>query len=112
MIDLAVKDDAVKAQIATERMEQAPISPIPIGKRLWSWTAKAVSDTLDNLVLILRHDSSGISFNCHRDGIDAKGGLPWDQLKDGWNDSDNAALKVYLSNKYGVYSPTKTKGPC
>ena len=35
--------------------------------------------------------------------------MPWDQLKDGWNDSDNAALKVYLSNKYGVYSPTKTK---
>lgn len=27
----------------------------------------------------------------------------------GWNDSDNALLKVYLSSKYGVYSPTKTK---
>jgi small GTP-binding protein len=25
------------------------------------------------------------------------------------NDSDNALLKVYLSSKYGVYSPTKTK---
>lgn len=61
--------------------------------------------------MIIRHDKElqHIAFNCHRDGIDAKGGLPWEQIKAGWNDSDNALLKVYLSSKYGVYSPTKTK---
>ncbi|MGM9938073.1 MAG: VapE domain-containing protein [Candidatus Ornithomonoglobus sp.] len=70
-----------------------------------------VKETLDNLVLILRHDDGlrSIAFNLHRDGIDARSGLPWEQIKDGWNDSDNAALKVYLSKKYGVYSPAKTK---
>ena len=30
-------------------------------------------------------------------------------MKPGWNDSDLASLKVYLSNNYGLYSPTKTK---
>lgn len=42
-------------------------------------------------------------------GIDAKGGLPWEQIKSGWNDTDGASLKVFLSRKYGLYSPTKTK---
>ena len=66
---------------------------------------------MDNIVLIIRNDSEleSIAFNKHRDGIDARDGLPWEQMKGGWNDSDNAALKVYLSNKYGIYSPTKTK---
>lgn len=50
-----------------------------------------------------------IAFNRHRDGIDANGGLPWEQMKPGWNDSDNSSLKVFLSNKYGIYSPGKTK---
>ena len=113
MTDFALKDDVVKAQLATERMEQAnaDFSETDWQKALELDKQGHVKDTLDNLVLILRHDEAlqHIAFNCHRDGIDAKGGLPWDQLKDGWNDSDNAALKVYLSNNYGVYSPTKTK---
>lgn len=67
--------------------------------------------TLDNLVTIIRHDTNlrHIAVNRHRDGIDAVGGLPWQQMKDGWNDSDYAALKVYLSKHYGVYSPGRTK---
>ena len=113
MTDFAIKDDAVKAQLATERMEQAnaDFSDADWQKALVLDKQGHVKDTLDNLVLILRHDKAlqHIAFNCHRDGIDAKGGLPWEQLKDGWNDSDNAALKVYLSNAYGLYSPTKTK---
>jgi len=113
MTDFAIKDDDVKSQLATERMEQAnaDFSDADWQKALVLDKQGHVKDTLDNLVLILRHDEAlqHIAFNCHRDGIDAKGGLPWDQLKDGWNDSDNAALKVYLSNTYGLYSPTKTK---
>ena len=114
MSELALKDDEVKTQLAKERMEQANVDFTDEDdwqKALELDKQGHVKDTLDNLVIILRHDESlqHIAFNCHRDGIDAKGGLPWEQLKDGWNDSDNAALKVYLSNRYGVYSPTKTK---
>lgn len=113
MTDFAIKDDGVKSQLATERMEKAnaDFSDADWQKALVLDKQGHVKDTLDNLVIILRHDEAlqYIAFNCHRDGIDAKGGLPWEQLKDGWNDSDNAALKVYLSNTYGLYSPTKTK---
>lgn len=113
MSEFAIQDDEVKAQFTKERMEQATIE---FTEDTWQTALELdkqgkIKDTLDNIVLIIRNDSEleSIAFNKHRDGIDARDGLPWEQMKGGWNDSDNAALKVYLSNKYGIYSPTKTK---
>ncbi|TLG75336.1 virulence-associated E family protein [Culicoidibacter larvae] len=113
MCEFATQDDKVKAQFTKERMEQATID---FTEDNWQTALELdkqgkIKDTLDNIVLIIRNDSEleSIAFNKHRDGIDARDGLPWEQMKGGWNDSDNAALKVYLSNKYGIYSPTKTK---
>lgn len=113
MCEFAIKDDEVKAQFAIERMEQATVD---FTDDTWQTALELdkqgkIKDTLDNIVLIIRNDTEleSIAFNKHRDGIDARNGLPWDQMKGGWNDSDNAALKVYLSNRYGIYSPTKTK---
>ena len=113
MCEFAIQDDEVKAQFTKERMEQATID---FTEDNWQTALELdkqgkIRDTLDNIVLIIRNDSEleSIAFNKHRDGIDARSGLPWEQMKGGWNDSDNAALKVYLSNKYGIYSPTKTK---
>jgi putative DNA primase/helicase len=113
MCEFAIQDDEVKARFMKERMEQATID---FTEDNWQTALELdkqgkIKDTLDNIVLIIRNDSEleSIAFNKHRDGIDARDGLPWEQMKGGWNDSDNAALKVYLSNKYGIYSPTKTK---
>ena len=113
MCEFAIQDDEVKAQFTKERMEQATID---FTEDNWQTALELdkqgkIKYTLDNIVLIIRNDSEleSIAFNKHRDGIDARDGLPWEQMKGGWNDSDNAALKVYLSNKYGIYSPTKTK---
>ena len=113
MCEFAIQDDEVKAQFTKERMEQVTID---FTEDNWQTALELdkqgkIKDTLDNIVLIIRNDSEleSIAFNKHRDGIDARDGLPWEQMKGGWNDSDNAALKVYLSNKYGIYSPTKTK---
>lgn len=113
MCEFAIKDDEVKAQFAKERMDQATAE---FTEDTWQTALELdkqgkIKDTLDNIVLIIRNDPElqSLAFNKHRDGIDARNGLPWNQMKEGWNDSDNAALKVYISNKYGVYSPTKTK---
>lgn len=113
MCEFAIKDDAVKTEFAKERMAAATEE---FKADDWQTALELdkqghVKDTLDNIVLILRHDDGlrHIAFNCHRDGIDAKDGVPWEQIKYGWNDSDNAALKVYLSERYGVYAPTKTR---
>lgn len=113
MCDFAIKDTAVKAEFAKERQALAAEE---FSKDDWQTALELdkqgkVKDTLDNIVLILRNDEElqSLAFNCHRDGIDAKSGLPWEQIKSGWNDSDNASLKVYLSSRYGIYAPTKTK---
>lgn len=113
MCEFVIKDDEIKAQFAKERMDQATAE---FTEDTWQTALELdkqgkIKDTLDNIVLIIRNDPElqSLAFNKHRDGIDARNGLPWNQMKEGWNDSDNAALKVYISNKYGVYSPTKTK---
>ena len=113
MSEFAVKDDDVKAELAAERREAAEreFADTDWENALELDKQGRIKDTLDNIVIILRNDDElqSIAFNRHRDGIDAKDGLPWEQMKPGWNDSDNASLKVFLSRKYGIYSPTKTK---
>ncbi|MGN0106265.1 MAG: VapE domain-containing protein, partial [Hominilimicola sp.] len=113
MNELAAADEDVKKLLIHERIQSANEDFADSDWQLELDIDKQgqVKATLDNLMLILRNDEGlkNIAFNRHRDGIDARGGLPWEQIKDGWNDSDNAALKVYINHKYGVYSPTKTK---
>lgn len=116
MAEFARKDDKVKAQIIADKQTAAEKDFSVVEDNNWQRALEMdkkgnIKETLDNIVLIIRHDDKlqSIAFNKHRDGIDARDGLPWEQIKDGWNDSDNASLKVYLSRKYGVYSPTKTK---
>lgn len=114
MAEFAVADERVKLQLAKEREETAKTEFLP--EKEWQSVLELdrqgkVKDTLDNLVLAIRNDGKlqSIAFNLHRDGIDAGKSLPWKQIKPGWNDSDFAALKVYLNKGYGVYSPAKTK---
>lgn len=122
MLDFAATDEGVKRQLSEERRASAAQdfdyeeqentdcdTAWELGLELDK--SGAIKDTLNNLVLIIRNDKGlqNIAFNCHRDGIDARGGLPWEQIKPGWSDADYAALKVYLSRVYDLYTPTKTK---
>ena len=118
MAEFAASDSRVKHQLAEERRASlADDFAVEIdGDNAWEDEldydkAGNIKPSLDNLVLIIRNDKllKSIAFNCHRDGIDSRGALPWEQIKAGWSESDYAALKVYLSKLYGVYAPTKTK---
>lgn len=113
MSEFAAQDDKVRAELAKERLAKAneDFDDEDWEKALSVSKQGKIADTLDNLVIILRYDEElqNIAFNCHRDGIDANGGLPWTQIKPGWSDADGASIKVFLSRKYGLYSPTKTK---
>ena len=114
MGEFAVNDENVKVTLAGERAQSAmaEFAAEDDWQKLLEFDRRGtVKDTLNNLVLVMRHDKGmqSIAFNLHRDGIDAGAGLPWKQIKPGWNDSDFASLKVYLNKGYGVYAPTKTK---
>lgn len=115
MCDFALKDEKVKKELLKAKMEAAG-EEFNVEENDWTKNLElekdgSIKETLNNIVLILHNDQKlkNIAFNLHRDGIDARGGLPWKQVKDGWNDTDNSAMKVYLSDTYGIYSPMKTK---
>jgi predicted P-loop ATPase len=115
MQELCITDENVKKCLAQERIEQANTEFAIVDdnwqEKLYINKNGQIKDDLQNLVLIIQHDENlkGIAYNQHRDGIDVKGKLPWKQVKNGWNDSDMSALKVYFDKTYGVWSPTKLK---
>lgn len=115
MQELCTTDDKVKCQVVTERMAQVnqEFSVVDVNwkEQLSIKKNGQIKEDLQNLVLILRHDEQlkSIAYNQHKDSIDVKGILPWKQIKGGWTDSDMSALKVYLDQVYGIWSPTKVK---
>jgi predicted P-loop ATPase len=115
MRELCTEDENVKKRLVQERIEQAntefEVVDINWQEQLSINKNGQIKDDLQNLVLIIQHDENlkGIAYNQHRDGIDVKDNLPWKQVKNGWNDSDMSALKVYFDRAYGIWSPTKLK---
>lgn len=114
MRKFCTKDELVQKQITNEKMKD-------IGQefgeledndnKLEIDLTGEIKDTLNNIVKILRNDKNlhGIAYNKHKDMLDVKGKLPWIRLKEGWNDSDLASLKIYLEKKYNIWSPAKLK---
>lgn len=129
MQDKATADKEVRKRLAAERLQDAAadfdnldttdrdpkalpevddwVMELDLGRN------EKPKDTLNNHVLILRHDQhlAGIAYNEHRDAIDVKDDhpLPWKQIRPGWTDTDFANLKIYVEKVHGLYSPTKTK---
>lgn len=113
MQDFASKDGLVKAVLSKERKAEAAAEFPAAGwqDRLDLDRQGRVKDTLTNIASIIRYDESlqGIVYNEFKDTIDVAGGLPWKQVKPGWNDSDLANAKVYFERVYGIWSPAKFK---
>lgn len=69
-------------------------------------------DTIGNFELILQNDPrfSHIAWNSHASQLEVQDPslLPWDQVKPGWTDNDEARLKTEIARTYGgLYAPTK-----
>ena len=120
MWDLALKDENVRLQLAKDRAALARVEFDCGEGSEEGWQAGLELDkhgdvkaTLNNFVLIIRHDSKlkSICYNEHRGGICIrnKDTLPWLQLKPGWNDPDMSALASYIDNVYHIFSLQKLK---
>ena len=118
MVELAIKDERVKMQLAKERELQAAVD-FRDGNDS-NWQAKleldkngGISESLTNFVTILRHDQrlQEICYNAHSCGISVRDSelLPWEPLKISWSDADLAALTAYLDRVYHIFSPSKLK---
>lgn len=113
MRDFALKDEAVRAVFAEERMAQASED---FASDDWQTAleldkAGNIKDTMTNICTIIRNDENlkCIVFNQFKNMIDVVGTLPWKQVKPGWSDTDLACAKMYFERIYGIWSPAKFK---
>lgn len=113
MRDFALKDEAVRAMFAEERMAQASED---FASDDWQTAleldkAGNIKDTMTNICTIIRNDENlkCIVFNQFKNMIDVVGTLPWKQVKPGWSDTDLACAKMYFERIYGIWSPAKFK---
>lgn len=117
MTEMAVSDKKVKELLFREREEKVREDFFDEDDDDDSWKSELqvakngkTLDTYDNLTLIFRNDKKlkNIRYNQFNNIIDINGKVPWTKAKPGFNDTDIAALKVYIEKTYNVYSPTKT----
>lgn len=131
MQEFCTQDEQVKAQLAKEREEELREEFKDQGKAEGkeqeteegeeddlSWQLSldlnkngSVKDTPTNILTIMRYDPRlhGIAYNQMKHLMDVNGKLPWEQVKEGWNDADLANLRMYYDKHYGIWSPSKIK---
>lgn len=120
MLDMAKNDEATNRQYADELREQVTADFTDNGQTPdTSWLEKiarknngAIEESLGNIALIITNDPGlqEIRYNQLSETIDVRDPqkLPWQQVKPGWSDTDIAQLKLYLEDRYQLYSSTKT----
>lgn len=124
MVKLATEDPRVRAQLVNDQIAAAAEDfdePMPEGAEPApdDWKSKlkitekgALAMTIENVVLILRHDpnlTGAVGLNEMDHNIVARRSLPWRQVKgtSQWTDADDAALRFYLERVYSISSKDK-----
>ena len=115
MAKLATEDKKVTAQVIADRMEEAAgdfAEPIEANGSDWREKLKvtekgALAQTIENAVIILRHDpqlKDCLAFNEMDHNIVSLKSLPWREIRGAsqWVDTDDAALRFYMERLYGM----------
>lgn len=116
MAKLASEDKKVSAQIITDRVEEASVDfaePV-IEANGTDWKEKlkvtekgALAQTIENAVIILRHDPNlkdSLAYNEMDHNIVTLKSLPWRTVRgeSQWVDTDDASLRYYMERLYGM----------
>ena len=127
MQDFAAKDKTVRVLLTKERRADAESDFADVDldeaenpeEANTDWMADleydrkgAIKSTAKNIICILENDP-GLSGHLWHDlfsGFDlVKGGLPWDRKATQWGNRDDANLRIYLDETYGVTGKDKIK---
>ena len=115
MQDFVLQDEEAKATLMREKQEQAAEE---FTSEDTDWQSRLeldrrgnIIDNIRNVGLITKFDENfkNVVYNEFKDTLDVIGPLPWEQVKQGWNDTDFANAKMYFGSKYGIWSPAKFK---
>ena len=128
MQDFAAKDKTVRILLTKERRAEVESDFANVdlggegrtpGKDNTEWMANleydrkgAIKSTAKNIICILENDRalSGHLWHDLFSGFDlVKGGLPWDRKAMQWGNRDDANLRIYLDENYGISGKDKIK---
>jgi predicted P-loop ATPase len=118
MAEFAVNDERVKEELAALRRKQASddFADAPKAddweKRLTVMKDGSVEETLENLVLIFENDPdfTSLGYNEFKRRLEFTSPPPWNSFAfPSLIDSDISEIRVRISRRYGLYSPTKTQ---
>ena len=128
MQDFAAKDKTVRILLTKERRAEVESDFANVdlggegrtpGKDNTEWMANleydrkgAIKSTAKNIICILENDRalSGHLWHDLFSGFDlVKGGLPWDRKATQWGNRDDANLRIYLDENYGISGKDKIK---
>lgn len=122
MQEMALKDKAVKAQVVADRAAEAEavaadFDEIKDTEDDDSWRSEmdltqqgGIAQTIGNAVLVLRHDKrlrGIIARDEMTHDIVARKALPWRGKPGQWTDEDDAALRHFMEQHYGLSSKDK-----
>ena len=115
MAKFATEDKKVSAQLVSDRVEEAVgdfATEIDANGTDWKEKLKvtekgALAQTIENAVIILRHDPNlkdCLAYNEMDHTIVTLKSLPWREVKgeSQWIDSDDASLRFYMERLYGM----------
>ena len=122
MQDFAAKDKTVRILLTKERRAEVESDFANVdmdGEDNTEWMANleydrkgAIKSTAKNIICVLENDRalSGHLWHDLFSGFDlVKGGLPWDRKATQWGNRDDANLRIYLDEKYGISGKDKIK---
>ncbi len=126
MQDFVAKDKRVKILLTKERQGQASddFAGIDTADDRRSeagdkWMADldldkkgSIKPTASNLIAILENDpqlKGRVWYNLLNKFVYVEGGLPWDKEATRWGNTDDANLRIYMEEKYGVTGKDKIK---
>ena len=113
MAKLATDDPQVRAQIVEDRISEARDDfAAPVEDKDWRTQLKitekgGIAQTIGNMVIILEHDPNlvgRLAYNEMSHNIVLLQSTPWHEVRSEsqWTDSDDANLRYYLEDKYGL----------
>ena len=122
MQDFAAKDKTVRILLTKERRAEVESDFANVdmdGEDNTEWMANleydrkgAIKSTAKNIICVLENDRalSGHLWHDLFSGFDlVKGGLPWDRKATQWGNRDDANLRIYLDENYGISGKDKIK---
>ena len=119
MQEFISKDKKTRALLMRERRAEAVEDFTGVEEEDHSWESEldcdkrgVIKSTANNIITILEKDpklKGKLWYNLFSNFVCVNGGLPWNAEASRWGNNDDANLRIYMENNYGITGKDKIK---